>query len=302
MKRCLMIVNPSSGQRTIQKNLDKLIGQLVIQEVINHIDIFYTQKKDDAYNKAKEANESDYDFIICIGGDGTLNETISGMVDSNKKIPLAIIAAGTVNDFAHYLELPTTNQGIIDLIKEFNVISSDVGKINDRYFINVAAGGMFSDVSFAVSKADKKKFGPLAYYVNGLVNLPSQLKTNINLTIKTNNQEFDIDAYMFVVTNTNRVGGFDNIIPFADIKDGLLDLIVVKRCSITDLIALFKDYRFSKHENSPFIEYIQSKEFEITCNNQDLFIDIDGEKGDPLPVNVKIINNAINLLVPSSKA
>ncbi len=298
MKKCLFIINPSSGQNILQNKLDQLIGKLVLQGIVNHVDVFYTQKKNDAYYKAKDTDEKDYDFFISVGGDGTLNEVISGMVDSHKHIPLCLMAAGTVNDFANYLNLPTEVDAIISMIKNFKTIKSDVGKINNQYFINVAAGGMFSDISFTVSKEDKKKFGPLAYYVNGLLNLHSQLKTNLELEIEANHQTLHLEAYMFAITNTNRVGGFDGLIPYADICDGKLDLMIVKRCSITDLIALFKDYSFGKHDKSPFIEYIQTSSMKISCLNQDVIIDIDGEQGSHLPVTIENVSQAITLLVP----
>ena len=301
MKRCLLIINPSSGKHIIQNKLDKIIGQLILKKIVTDFDVFYTKKKNDAYFKAKTANEDQYDFIMCVGGDGTLNEVISGMIDSNKRIPLCILcilSAGTVNDFANYLKLPTSVNGIVKMIQNFQITSSDVGKINDSYFINVAAGGMFSDISFVVSKNDKKKYGPLAYYIRGLLDLPQQLRTNLHLTVKIDDEEFNTDAYMFAITNTTRVGGFNNIIPYADINDGKLDLMIIKKCSITDLIALFKDYRFGKHEKSPFIEYKKGKHVTISCQNQDLIVDIDGEKGCSLPINACIINRAVNLIIP----
>lgn len=298
MKRCLLIINPSSGKHIIQNKLDKIIGQLILKKIVADFDVFYTKKKNDAYFIAKTANEDQYDFIMCVGGDGTLNEVISGMIDSNKRIPLCILSAGTVNDFANYLKLPTSVNGIVKMIQNFQITSSDVGKINDSYFINVAAGGMFSDISFVVSKNDKKKYGPLAYYIRGLLDLPQQLRTNLHLTVKIDDEEFNTDAYMFAITNTTRVGGFNNIIPYADINDGKLDLMIIKKCSITDLIALFKDYRFGKHEKSPFIEYKQGKHVTISCQNQDLIVDIDGEKGCSLPINACIINRAVNLIIP----
>ena len=297
MKRCLIIINPSSGKHIIQNKLDRIIGQLTLQNIVEHFEIFYTEKKDDAYYKAKDCDENQYDFIMSVGGDGTLNEVISGMVDSHKKIPLCILAAGTVNDFANYLNIPSSVNGIVEMIKNFNVISSDVGKINDQYFINVAAAGMFSDISFVVSKEEKKKFGPLAYYFKGMTQLPQQLSTNLHLNVTVDNESFEEDAYMFAITNTNRVGGFDGIIPFADINDGKLDLVIVKRCSITDLIALIKDYRFGKHDKSPFIHYIQGRHIHITCD-QDLTMDIDGEEGTHLPIDVHNLQKSIQLLVP----
>ena len=298
MKRCLFIINPSSGQRLIQNNLDKLIGQLILKKIVNHIDVFFTAKKDDGYYKALKCKETNYDFITVVGGDGTINEVVSGMVESNKTIPLCILAAGTVNDFANYLNLPTNIDGICNLINNFNTICCDVGKIDNHYFMNVAAGGMFSDISFTVSKNEKKRLGPLAYYLNGLANLPSQLNTNINLKIVLDDVNvIKEEAKMFMITNTNRVGGFENIIPLADIQDGLLDLIIIKKCSLTDLVALSKDYILKKHANSPFISYYQAKKIEIS-SKQDVIIDIDGEEGSLLPVTIQVIHKAINILIP----
>ena len=298
MKRCLFIINPSSGQRSIQNNLDKLIGQLILKKIVNHIDVFFTAKKDDGYYKALKCKETDYDFITVVGGDGTINEVVSGMVESNKTIPLCILAAGTVNDFANYLNLPTNIDGICNLINNFNTICCDVGKIDNHYFMNVAAGGMFSDISFTVSKNEKKRLGPLAYYLNGLANLPSQLNTNINLKIVLDDVNvIKEEAKMFMITNTNRVGGFENIICLTYIQDGLLDLIIIKKCSLTDLVALSKDYILKKHANSPFISYYQAKKIEIS-SKQDVIIDIDGEEGSLLPVTIQVIHKAINILIP----
>lgn len=298
MKRCLFIVNPSAGQRSIQNNLDKLIGQLILKQLINHVDIFYTSKKDDGYYKVLKCNEKNYDFITVVGGDGTINEVVSGMVESHKTIPLCILAAGTVNDFANYLNLPTEINAVCDLINNFHTVCCDVGKIDNRYFMNVAAGGMFSDVSFSVSKTDKKRLGPLAYYLNGLANLPSQLNTNIDLKIILDDVNvIEESAKMFMITNTNRVGGFENIIPLADIQDGLLDLIIIKKCSVTDLVALSKDYLLKKHARSPFIAYFQAKKIEI-YSKQDVIIDIDGEQGSLLPVTIEVVNKTINILIP----
>ena len=267
MKRCLIIINPSSGKHIIQNKLDRIIGQLTLQNIVEHFEIFYTEKKDDAYYKTRDCDENQYDFIMSVGGDGTLNEVISGMVDSHKKIPLCILAAGTVNDFANYLNIPNSVNGIVEMIKNFNVISSDVGKINNQYFIK------------------------------GMTQLPQQLSTNLHLNVTVDDESFEEDAYIFAITNTNRVGGFDGIIPFADINDGKLDLVIVKRCSVTDLIALIKDYRFGKHDKSPFIHYVQGQHIHITCD-QDLTMDIDGEEGTHLPIDVHTLQKSIQLLVP----
>jgi len=299
MKKCLFIINPTAGQHAIQQRLDVLIGKLILKQIVNTIDVFYTTKKGDAFYEAKDTNESIYDFFIVVGGDGTLNEVISGMVESKKKIPIALLAAGTVNDFARYLQLPLDIDAICEMISNFKTIASDVGKINNQYFINVAAGGMFSDVSFSVSKSDKKRFGPLAYYITGIASLPSQLRTNIPLEITFNDERtIKEDAMLFIITNTKRVGGIEKITPYADIQDGLLDIIIIKKCSVTDLVALSKDYLLNKHIDSPFIIYQQAKKIELSCPEDSVIVDIDGEKGSKLPVVIETIEKAISIIIP----
>ncbi|MBS5111262.1 MAG: diacylglycerol kinase family lipid kinase [Coprobacillus cateniformis] len=295
--RCLFIVNPSSGTKTIQKRLDKIIGQMVLQQIVNHVDVFYTQKKNDAYHRCLVLDPNDYDFIVSVGGDGTVNEIISGMIEKKLEIPLAILPGGTVNDFANHLSLPSTSRQFIQMLKDFHTIKVDVGKVNNGYFANVIAGGMFSDISFQVSKTDKERFGPLAYYVNGIRQLPTQLHTSLHLKVKTENEEFEEDARLFMITNTSQVGGFKDITPHASIQDGQLDLLIIKKCSATDMISLFKDYKLNAHEKSPFIRYIQAKEMTIECD-KDIIYDVDGEEGTTFPIHVTVAKHALNIIIP----
>lgn len=295
--KCLFIINPSSGTKTIQKQLDKMIGQMILDQIINYVDVFYTEKKDDAFQHCLTLNQNDYDFIVSVGGDGTINEVINGIVKKQLNIPLAILPGGTVNDFANHLNLPTTIDEFIKMIKQMKTMKVDVGKVNDRYFANVIAGGMFSDISFQVSKIDKERFGPLAYYVSGLRQLPSQLSTTYHLKVKTEVEEFEEEARLFMITNTSQVGGFKDITPHASIQDGLMDLIIIKNCSAADLISLFKDYKFNVHEKSPFIHYLQAQDITIECN-KDIVYDIDGEMGTIFPIHVIVERLALNIIIP----
>lgn len=294
---CLFIINPSSGTKTIQKKLDQFIGQIILQHIESTVDIFYTQKKNDAYQKILSLKKEQYHFIVSVGGDGTVNEIMSGLVERKLKIPLAIIPGGTVNDFANHFHLPHQCESFIQMIKNMKTIDVDIGKVNSSYFANVIAGGMFSDISFQVSKAEKEKFGPLAYYINGIRQLPSQLSTSLHLKIQTEKEEFNQDARLFMITNTSQVGGFKDITPHANVQDGMVDLLIIKSCSTTDLISVFKDYKFNVHENSPFITYIQAKHIKIECD-KDIIYDIDGEVGTHFPIDVCVIHKAIKLIIP----
>lgn len=295
--KCLFIINPSSGTKTVQKKLDKLIGKMILKKIVNTVDVFYTEKKDDAYRKCLTLKDQDYDFLVCVGGDGTVNEVISGCVERHLQTPLALLPGGTVNDFANHLGLSQNINSFIKMIQNMKTMYVDIGKVNNQYFANVIAGGMFSDIAFQVSKTEKEIFGPLAYYVNGIRQLPSQLATDLHLKVKTDDEEFEEDARLFMITNTSQVGGFKEITPQANIQDGKLDLIIIRKCSTTDMISLLKDYTFNNHGNSPYFHYIQSQTINISCD-KNIIYDIDGEEGHTFPIEVSVVHNAIRIIVP----
>lgn len=297
--RCLFIINPSSGTKIVQRNLDRLIGKMILKQIVSTVDIFYTQKKDDAYYKTMTLRDADYDFIVSVGGDGTVNEIISGYVEAGLTIPVAIIPGGTVNDFANHFHLPTHSKEFIQMLQDHNTMKVDIGKVNDRYFANVIAGGMFSDISFQVTKNDKEKFGPLAYYATGIRQLPEQLNTSLHLKITTESDVFYEEAKLFMITNTSQVGGFKDITPDADVQDGQMDLLVIRNCTPADLISVLKDYALQEHQNSPFVNYIQAKEMTIECE-EDIIYDVDGEKGTEFPIHIKAIPKALNIFIPKS--
>ena len=298
--KCLFIINPSAGTKTIQKKLDQIIGQMILKKLVSTIDVFYTEKKDDAYQYCLKLKDDDYDFVVSVGGDGTVNEIINGFIENHLQTPLAILPGGTVNDFANHLHLPHDTDDFIQMIEDFQTMKVDIGKVNEHYFANVIAGGMFSDISFQVSKADKERFGPLAYYISGIRQLPTQLHTSLHLKITADDQTFEEDAKLFIITNTSQVGGFKDITPHANVQDGQLDLLIIKNCSTTDLISLFKDYKLNSHEKSPFITYVQAKELTIECD-KDIIYDVDGEKGTTFPIHVSVKKQSLCVIIPKEK-
>lgn len=297
--KCLFIINPSAGTKTIQKKLDQIIGQMILKKLVSTIDVFYTEKKDDAYQYCLKLKDDDYDFVVSVGGDGTVNEIINGFIENHLQTPLAILPGGTVNDFANHLHLPHDTDDFIQMIEDFQTMKVDIGKVNEHYFANVIAGGMFSDISFQVSKNDKERFGPLAYYISGIRQLPTQLHTSLHLKITADDQTFEEDAKLFIITNTSQVGGFKDITPHANVQDGQLDLLIIKNCSTTDLISLFKDYKLNSHEKSPFITYIQAKELIIECD-KNIIYDVDGEKGTTFPIHVTVEKQSLCVIIPKS--
>ena len=204
----LFIINPSSGKQNIESTLREIMANLVLNQITSHIDVFYTQKKNDAKNRAAQLKPGEYDYVVSVGGDGTLNEVTNGLILSGSNTPLAIISAGTVNDFATYMKLPQTAEDFCRMIEEFQTKKVDIGKVNNEYFINVLAAGMLTDIAYKVPKGKKAVLGKMAYYLEGVKEFPKQLAQNMTLSFHSKEFNDTLDIMLFLVTNSKSVGGF----------------------------------------------------------------------------------------------
>ena len=297
----LFIINPSSGKQNIDSMLREIMATLILDQICSHVDVFYTKVKDDAQNRAAELKPGDYDFIVSVGGDGTLNEVTNGLILSESNIPMAIISAGTVNDFATYMKLPQTADGFCQMIKDFQTKKVDVGRVNNEYFINVLAAGMLTDIAYKVPKDKKAVLGKMAYYLEGVKEFPKQLSQNMTLSFNSKEYSGTEDIMLFLVANSKSVGGFADAAPLASVSDGYLDVMIIKKMALLteapDLI--FKLFQ-GEHPKHPSIEYFQTKELSVLPTEQTagIAIDYDGEiLEEGLPVDISIVPEALNLII-----
>ena len=297
----LFIINPSSGKQNIESMLREIMATLILDQICSHVDVFYTKGKDDAKNRAAELKPGDYDFVVSVGGDGTLNEVTNGLILSGSNIPMAIISAGTVNDFATYMKLPQTADGFCQMIKDFQTKKVDVGRVNNEYFINVLAAGMLTDIAYKVPKDKKAVLGKMAYYLEGVKEFPKQLSQNMTLTFNSKEFTGTEDIMLFLVANSKSVGGFADAAPLASVSDGYLDVMIIKKMALLteapDLI--FKLFQ-GEHPKHPSIEYFQTKSLSVlpTEKTAEIAIDYDGEiLEEGLPVDISIVPEALNLIV-----
>lgn len=298
MKTGYFIINPHSGQQIIQSKLKEIIGQLILDRFINRAECVYTKKDrtiDDVVDLKKIRK---FDFIVAVGGDGTINQVVDYIARHDIEVPLVILGAGTVNDFASFVKIPRTPAKIVKMIEDFHTIKSDIGKINDSHFINVVAGGMFADVSYVTSTSDKKILGPLSYTINAITNLQDHLSRLIPLKVKVDSQEFTVDARMFLIANSKHIGGFNRMVPYASIQDGKLDLQILKNCNAVELVQFTTELLFGNHVNTPKVEYYQGSCIEISSDINDVFVDIDGEKGPHLPIRIEALKQKLTIIVP----
>lgn len=297
----LFIINPSSGKQNIESTLREIMANLVLNQITSHIDVFYTQKKNDAKNRAAQLKPGEYDYVVSVGGDGTLNEVTNGLILSGSNTPLAIISAGTVNDFATYMKLPQTAENFCRMIEEFQTKKVDIGKVNNEYFINVLAAGMLTDIAYKVPKDKKAVLGKMAYYLEGVKEFPKQLAQNMTLSFHSKEFNDTLDIMLFLVTNSKSVGGFADAAPLASVSDGYLDVLILKKMDLLfeapDLIIKWFQGDHPKH---PAIEYFQTKELSVlpTEKTAEIAIDYDGEiLEEGLPIDISIIPEALNLII-----
>ena len=297
----LFIINPSSGKQNIESTLREIMANLVLNQITSHIDVFYTQKKNDAKNRAAQLKPGEYDYVVSVGGDGTLNEVTNGLILSGSNTPLAIISAGTVNDFATYMKLPQTAEDFCRMIEEFQTKKVDIGKVNNEYFINVLAAGMLTDIAYKVPKDKKAVLGKMAYYLEGVKEFPKQLAQNMTLSFHSKEFNDTLDIMLFLVTNSKSVVGFAEAAPLASVSDGYLDVLILKKMDLLfeapDLIIKWFQGDHPKH---PAIEYFQTKELSVlpTEKTAEIAIDYDGEiLEEGLPIDISIIPEALNLII-----
>ena len=299
----LFIINPSSGRQNFHDKIKDIVGKLVMDQICNTIDVFYTEKQDDAKNRAAELKEGEYDFVVSVGGDGTLNEVINGVVISDSHIPVAAISAGTVNDFATFLELPQNVDDFCKMIKDYELKDVDVGKVNSKFFINVLAAGIFSDIGFRVTKDKKAAMGKLAYYLEGATAIPEQLGNSFLLKFTTEERVIEAETLLFMVANSQSVGGFREIAPMASVSDGLLDVIIFKKTDIFQILPLLIAVLIGDHVNHQAVEYLQAREITIeNLSGKEIALDYDGEYfEDGFPAKVSLIPHGIQIMVPKKE-
>lgn len=224
MKKMLLFVNPAAGREEIPSHLMEIISRFTAAgyDVLCHP----TQKPQDV-TEVIAATGSQYDMIVTCGGDGTLNETITGLMQLKERPPLGYIPAGTVNDFATSLHIPKTIPEAVTNIIEGVPFPVDMGGFNEKYFTYVAAFGAFTKVSYATPHASKQALGRAAYILEGIRSL-TDIRP-IHVTVDAKEAHIEDDVILGMVTNATSVGGFkaldDSIVKM---DDGLNEIILVR--------------------------------------------------------------------------
>lgn len=224
-KKILFIYNPKSGKAKIRNHL------LDIIDVFSHagylVTTYPTKFQGDAINAVKERERGVYDFIVCSGGDGTLDEVVTGMMQCEERLPIGYIPAGSTNDFAKSLGISSNMVEAANGIVEGKEFACDIGKFNDDAFVYIAAFGLFTEVSYATEQNLKNALGHTAYILEGVKSL-SSIKT-YKMKIESDEVNVEGDFIYGMISNSTSVGGFKNITAKdIELDDGKFEVTLVK--------------------------------------------------------------------------
>ena len=240
----LFIVNPVAGQRRILRFLPEVIS--IFNEGGFEVTIYTTTAPSSALRIVAE-RAADHDIVVCAGGDGTLNETISGVLRSGTDVPIGYIPAGSTNDFAASLSLPNNIPQAASAIVNGEPVSYDVGKFSNRYFSYVASFGAFTRVSYSTPQNTKNMLGHIAYLLEGIQELAQIRSTHVRFELEGETIE---DDYIFgAVSNSTSVGGVLTLDPKqVDMRDGKFELLLVRMpkdaIELRDCIQALKSQRY----------------------------------------------------------
>lgn len=294
MKKARIIYNPTSGREAFRKELPVVLEKLEVAgyETSAHA----TTCEGDATTAARLAIERGHDLVIAAGGDGTINEVINGLAEQNHRPKLGIIPVGTTNDFARALRIPRDIQKAVDVIIEGKTMFLDIGKVNNHYFMNIAGGGKLTELTYEVPSKLKTMLGQLAYYMKGIEMLPSLKPTRAK--IEYDGKVVDEDIMLFLISNSNSVGGFEKLAPDADMQDGYFDLIILRKTNLAEFIRIATLALRGAHLEDKHVIYDKAKHIKVTTDEK-MQLNIDGEYGGLLPGEFVNLQQHIEFFVPT---
>jgi diacylglycerol kinase (ATP) len=281
--RARLIANPKSGTDRAAGLLPLINDKL--RTIVDDLDITITTSALDTERAAVRALEEDCDALYVAGGDGTLNSALRGLVTrdtSTRRMPVGVIPLGTGNDFAKALGLGDQPAAALDALLERRVIDVDVGMLDEHPFVNTSAGGFIADVSDSVTEGLKDVTGKLAYLIGGARALLGSEPFSARIVPRDGNRPLTgawastLELQMFAVCNARFIGGGYAVAPDALIDDGLLDVLVVRRMSMLDFIAVLQRIASGAACDHADVLHFRSSSFDLEFDRT-VRVNTDGE-------------------------
>ena len=287
LKKAMVIINPTSGGEKALNYKEKIENKA--KEYFEVVETRITEKALDATHFAEEAAKEKYEAVIVFGGDGTVNEVISGIAEKEYIPKLGIIPGGTGNLITKLVQIDQDIDKAIESL-DFNLTNKiDIGKANDHYFGYIFSVGSLPEAIHNVEIEDKTKFGMFAYAIN---TVKSVIRDEVfNIKVETENGNYEGDASQVLVLLSNY---FSDKKIFDENKVGYANILILKDASIFSKLSLIPDLLKGDVVENDSIEYIKAKTIKISSDIE-IESDIDGDQSDDLPVEIKVLGNHIEI-------
>lgn len=296
-KKMLFVFNPKAGKGRIKMHLLDIVD--IFSSHDYEVIIRATQAPKDAYEKAKEYADS-VDLIVCSGGDGTLDEVVTGITEKNSNVPIGYIPAGSTNDFANSLFMPKSMVKAAQMIMEEKLYHCDIGRFNSQTFAYVAAFGLFTDVSYETDQDLKNVLGHVAYLLEGVKRL-FDIKS-YHMKVTSEEIQVEDDFIVGMITNSRSVGGFKNLTgKNVDMNDGLFEVTLIRHPKNLLQLQEIMTALVMAEDNTDMIYSFKSKKLMIETEEEVPWT-LDGEfGGDHTYVEIENRHKALNLYLKSTK-
>ena len=290
-RRALWIINPAAGRRTIQRFIPSVLR--ILMDAGYMVTTLVTARKGEATELA-ERYAGDFDLIVCSGGDGTLNETVTGLVRSGSSLPVGYIPCGTTNDFAAARGLPRDAVAAARRIAAGQVSSCDLGRFGSRFFVNSAVFGAFSWMAYTTDQTLKNTLGYTAYLLDGMMDL-SRIRP-IHMKLTADGREWEGDYVFGAVSNASALGGIIELPVDPDsLSDGLLELTLIRAPRTLQDLDIIVHSILNKDFSGSFLTVTRVREL-LVENDPELRWSLDGEDSGALDrVEIRAVPGLLRL-------
>lgn len=292
MKKMLFILNPKAGQKRAKRYLTDILS--VFNRGEYEVSVFVTGKQGDATEMA-QLKAPEVDLVACCGGDGTFNETVTGILRSGAEVELGYIPAGTTNDFANGLKLPTNVMEAARTIVSGTPKCYDVGQFGDRYFSYVASFGAFTRASYTTPQGLKNALGHTAYLLSGIQELSQIRKSHLRFELD-DGQVVEDDFLFGAICNSTSLGGILTLDPKqVDMCDGKFELMLIRAPkSLVELADCLRALQTQKY-NCKMITFVTASAVTVTADPE-MEWSLDGERETGHEkVEIRNLHHAIRL-------
>ena len=300
MKKCIIIMNPESGK--VKSLSSKKEFYDILRKYGYDAEIRYTKAKRDATRIVEEL-EDDVDLVISAGGDGTLNEVVTGNLKRNKKLVLANLPMGTTNDVANMYGYTKNYQKNLELLLNGVRKKVDVCYIDETPFVYVACLGDYIDMAYNTPRDLKKKYGKTAYILYGLRQLRNKIH-RYKVKYKVDGVEHEGEYSFFFITNSSRVAGVDDIYYDVKMDDNMFEVALANPKTKADILRMLVQVTMKDVKEVPGITYYQTNDFEIEfLNKRKTSWCIDGEEYPSSSNKFTFkVEQKIKMLIPRTNA